>query len=167
MHALHHVKHPVTTGIDFKTFYMARFLTDADYDMQVKTEILRLLDGSTPTNLGNNYKLLKAERAAVKQIRHWIGNRVDCDAVFITPDDPDTRDEFVIMLTVDLTLYHLYSQTGNKDVPEHRQNRYDDALKWLKDVGRGDVNSELPALPEDEFKTDFRLNSRPVDDNEW
>jgi hypothetical protein len=73
----------------------------------------------------------------------------------------------MVMLVIDLTLYHLYSQTGNKDVPEHRQNRYDDAIAWLKDVGRGDMPTDLPGLPDDEYKGDVRMNSRPVDDMEW
>lgn len=145
---------------------MARFLQDSDYEMQIKTEIRRLLDGSTP-DLAGNYKLLKAENAATGQIRHWIGNRIDCDAVFIAPLDPDTRDAFIVMITIDITLYHLYSQTGNKDVPEHRQNRYDDAIEWLKGVGRGEIDSELPPQPDDQFQGDVRMNSRPVDDMEY
>jgi len=145
---------------------MARFLQDSDYEMQIKTEIRRLLDGSTPS-INDNYKLLRAENAAIKQVRHYIGMRVDCDAIFIPPADPDTRDSFMIMLVIDLVLYHLYSQTGNKDVPEHRQHRYEDAIQWLKDVGRGDMPTDLPSLPDDEYKSDVRLNSRTVDDQEW
>lgn len=145
---------------------MARFLQDSDYDMQIKSEVRRLLDGSTPA-AGNNYKLLNAERAAADQVRNYIGHRVDCDAVFAAPGDPDTRDRFVVMLAIDLTLYHLYSQTGNKDIPQHRQDRYEDAMSWLKDVGRGNVASNLPRLPESEFKSDTLFSSRPVDDQEY
>lgn len=132
--------------------------------MQIKSEILRLLDGST-SELNNNYKLLIAENAAIGQIRNWIGNKVDCNIEFAKQDD--ARDQFLVMTTIDITLYHLYSQTGHKDIPDHRQARYDDAVQWLKDVGRGDVDSTLTRLPDDTYKSDFRVNSREVDDMEW
>ena len=145
---------------------MARFLKDADY-FQVKTEILKLLDGST-SELGSNYKLLKAENAAIAQIRNRLSGRFDCDAIF-TPstEETDNRDSFIIMITVDITLYHLYSQTGHKDVPTHRENRYTDALEWLKDASRGDIPTNLPSILTDENPGDIRIWSDRKEDHSW
>lgn len=146
---------------------MARFLKDTDY-FQIKTEILKLLDGST-AELSQNIKLLKAENAAIEQIRNRLSNRFDCDSIF-TPSnfDPDTRDAFVVMIAVDITLYHLYSQTGSRDVPEHRKERYQDAIDFLKDASRGDIPTNLPTILSDENQGEVRIWSASKPENhDW
>jgi len=45
-----------------------------------------------------------------------------------------------------MALYHLYSQSGAKDVPEHRKHRYQDVLDWLKDAANGNIMTDLPPL---------------------
>lgn len=146
---------------------MARFLKDEDY-FQIKGEILKLLDGST-AELAGNYKLLKAENAAIKQIRNRLSNRFDCDLIF-TPftDEPDTRDAFIVMMAVDMTLYHLYSQTGNRDVPEHRKERYQDALDFLKDASLGEIPTDLPSILSDENQGDVRMwSAKEPENHDW
>lgn len=146
---------------------MARFLKDTDY-FQIKTEILKLLDGST-AELSQNIKLLKAENAAIEQIRNRLSNRFDCDLIF-TPSnsDPDTRDAFIVMISVDMTLYHLYSQTGSRDVPEHRKERYQDAIDFLKDASRGDIATNLPTILSDENQGEVRIWSASKPENhDW
>lgn len=146
---------------------MARFLKDTDY-FQIKTEILKLLDGST-AELSQNIKLLKAENAAIEQIRNRLSNRFDCDLIF-TPStsDTDTRDAFVVMIAVDMTLYHLYSQTGSRDVPEHRKERYQDAIDFLKDASRGDIPTNLPTILSDENQGEVRIWSASKPENhDW
>lgn len=145
---------------------MARFLKDSDY-FQIKSEILKLLDGSTPT-LSNNYKLLQAEAAAIAQIRNRLSGRFDCDAIFApATNDEDTRDSFIIMVTIDMTLYHLYSQTGSKDVPEHRVQRYQDALDWLKDASKGEISTNLPGEITDDNPGEIRIWSKKPENHEW
>jgi hypothetical protein len=146
---------------------MSRFLKDTDYDTLIKTEILTLLKGATPTNLGESYKLLTAEKWAISQIRKWLSGRVDCDTIFSTSNDPDERDGFMVMLTIDITLYHLYSQTPSKDVPEHRSSRYEDALSFLKDAGRGAIPTDLPSNLSDSNQGEVRIWSTPIDSDDW
>ena len=141
---------------------MARFLMDSDYDTLVKEEIRRLLDGRAPDGTGTPVKLLKAEEMAIRQVRNWLSDRYDCDAIFNASQVPDERDQYMVMIIIDLTLYHLYSQTGHKDVPEHRNNRYTDALDWLKNAGRGQISADLPGYDQDgeaEQVADFRISS--------
>jgi hypothetical protein len=154
---------------------MARFLKEQDYSMQVKTEIIKLL--TEPTEWFNSTKLVRAEKTAISQIRNRIAKRYNCDIVFApiatsiqSASDDDTRDQFIITLVVDLALYHLYSQTGSKDVPEHRSTRYQDAIDWLKDVGNGETTADLPELIDTntgEAYTDFKLSSRTPEDHKW
>ena len=42
----------------------------------------------------------------------------------------------------------------------HRKERYSDALDWLTNVGSGEIPTDLPQLPTDEYKGDIRLHSR-------
>lgn len=154
---------------------MSRFIQEGDYAMQIKNEIIRLL--SSPTDWFSSPKLVRAEQTAIQQIRHRIGRRYDCDLIFqplLPPGEGngtqlDSRDQWIVTITIDIALYHLYSQTGMKDIPEHRQQRYQDVLDWLKDVGNGTTLAELPELVDDEGETysEFRLNSRPPENHKW
>lgn len=157
---------------------MARFLIKEDYESQIKPEIIKLL--TDPTDWYNSAKLIRAENKAIAQIKNRIGKRYDCSLIFqplLPPangegegEQIDNRDQWIATITVDITLYHLYSQTGSKDVPEHRSTRYQDAIDWLKDVGNGETTADLPELVNTdtgEAYTEFRVNSRTPENHKW
>ena len=131
-----------------------RFITEPDYAMQVKSEVIRIL--TSPTDWYLSAKLIRAEQTAIAQIKNRIGKRYDCTLIFapLPPpadgenpgDQADTRDAWIVTIAIDIALYHLYSQTGMKDIPEHRAQRYQDAVDWLKDVGNGTTTADLPAM---------------------
>ena len=143
---------------------MARFITEADYAMQIKQEIIRLL--TSPTEWYISAKLVRAEQTAIAQIKNRIGKRYDCAAIFSALTEPDVRDAWIVTITIDIALYHLYSQTGMKDLPEHRAQRYQDAIDWLKDVGNGTTSADLPVIVDasgDQY-SDVRIWGRePID----
>ncbi|HWB92100.1 MAG TPA: phage protein Gp36 family protein, partial [Puia sp.] len=58
----------------------------------------------------------------------------------------DNRCQQLKTYLVDIALYHMHSAIAPKNVPELREKRYDDAVKWLKAAGRGDVTASLPLL---------------------
>lgn len=147
---------------------MTRFILQSDYEMQIKQEIIRLL---TDTDFYNSAKLVRAEQTAIAQIRNRIGKRYDCTKIFAPADsgNDDTRDQWIVTITIDIALYHLYSQTGMKDIPEHRANRYQDAIDWLKDVGNGTTPTDLPALfdTNGEEYSEVIINSRRPENHRW
>lgn len=147
---------------------MARFLSDEDYDFKIKSEILKLLDGSTP-NLATNKKLLQAESTAQDQIRNRLSGRFDCDKIFLPKvGDTDPRDHYIVNIFIDITLYHLYSQTGSRDIPEHRKLNYQDAIDWLRDASRGDISTNLPTIISEEKPGEIRIWSNSAPENhEW
>ena len=144
-----------------------RFLKDSDYDMQIRAEIRRILDGSAPGDAQPSPKLLRAEMTAKRQITHYLKDRVDCDAL-ISAQDED-RDDFIVTTMIDLVLYHLYSQSSNKDISQTRQDRYSDALEWLKLAGKGEIGTDLPQYesddPNEQPSTDVRIFSDFKPDN--
>jgi phage gp36-like protein len=148
---------------------MARFLQANDYAMQVKSEIIKILT-SNDAEWFNSAALIRAENTAISQIKNRIGKRYDCTQVFAPAETTDERDQWIVTITIDLALYHLYSKTGSKDVPQHRQDRYQDAIDWLKDVGNGDTTADLPQIIDantGEAFSEFRLSSRTPENQKW
>lgn len=58
----------------------------------------------------------------------------------------DNRSQQLVTYLVDITLYHLHSRIAPRNIPELRIKRYDDAIKWLKSVSKGDVTANIPTL---------------------
>lgn len=152
---------------------MARFIQQSDYDMQIKQEIIRLL---TQQDFYNSVKLIRSEQTAIAQIKNRIGKRYDCSLIFqplLPPagngEQIDNRDQWIVTITIDIALYHLYSQTGMKDIPEHRANRYQDAIDWLKDVGNGNTPADLPPIYNEDGEEygDVIINSRKPENHRW
>lgn len=118
------------------------FLQESDYTVQLRGEIAKIIDPTT-----DRAKLLAAEKMAVAQIRNHIAGRYDCAKIFI--DAPttgeDARDMYIVMIAIDLTLYHLWSKEGGNNIPKTRELRYNDALKWLQDIQQG-KDADLPEL---------------------
>jgi len=149
---------------------MARFLQKEDYAMQVKSEIIKLLLTSNDDEWFQVAALIRAENTAISQIKNRIGKRYDCAQVFAPAGEPDERDQWIVTITIDIALYHLYSKSGSKDVPQHRQDRYQDAIDWLKDVGNGETLADLPTLVDEntgEAYSEFRLSSRKPENHKW
>ncbi len=138
---------------------MARFLTDNDYTSLIRNEITGLLLENY-----DEQKMFTAEQMAISQIKNYL-KRYDTQVIFTGYDpmpDPDPRSYFIVMITIDLTLYHLYTSTAPDRIPEHRDKRYADALSWLSDVSKGDIIADLPLLVDEdgEVSTPVRIKSR-------
>ncbi|HEX8575338.1 MAG TPA: phage protein Gp36 family protein [Flavobacterium sp.] len=152
---------------------MSRFIKDTDYDVLIRTEIKNiLLENYSIT------KLQSAEQMAIAQIKNYLAGRYNVALIFksLLPPAPgggeqlDTRNAFIVMITIDCALYHLYCSIAPNKIPEHRSNRYQDALEWLKMMAEGKGNADLPLLTDaqGEVKDSFRLSSRNTfNDNKW
>ena len=141
---------------------MARFLKDEDY-FKIRAEIKKLLDNDSAP------KLKMAEDTAIDMIRKYISGRLDCNLIF-TPHTTgdDTRSRFIIDLTITITLYKLYQQLGNKDIPQHRQDEYADAVEWLKAAGKGQIPvDDLPSALNDDNPGEMIIESRPPSNNKY
>ncbi|MBL7868872.1 MAG: DUF1320 family protein [Flavobacterium lindanitolerans] len=145
---------------------MARFLNDSDYTALVRNEIRAAL-----TSNYTDAKLLSAERMAIDQIKKYIAGKHPIDKVFIEPDPTeDKRDAFIVMITIDLALYHLYTSTAPNLIPKHRSERYQDALDWLKGVANGTFVTDLPTYEDEngEMMLNIKITSkRPSEDQRW
>lgn len=132
-----------------------RFLRDTDYDDQIRSELRQVLD-----NADDSPKLRQAEQKALAQMKMYLTSRYDTERIFAVPseDQEDTRDAFVVMTLIDLALYHLWSKERGK-MPQVRNDRYQDALDWLKSVGRGEDICNLPPRPSEEVSGGVQIYS--------
>ena len=128
------------------------FINDEDYEVQVRQEIKALLEGSDDTPV-----ISMAERMAIDQIKSYIGGRYDVQTIFA--QEGEQRDHFIVMITIDIALYHLWSKRAPRKIPEFRAQRYQDAIDWLKAVGEGTMATDLPQLPADEYTGDVVIQS--------
>ena len=132
---------------------MGNFITDKDFTVQIREEILTLLDGSDEKTA-----VELAARMATDQITQYIGGKYDCKTIFAA--EGDDRDHFIVMITIDILLYHLWAKRAPRKIPEYRVTRYQDALDWLKAVGSGEMQSALPQLPPDEYSGLISIKSK-------
>jgi hypothetical protein len=158
-----------------------RYIVESDYSMQIKPEIIRLLGNIRDHSLTvdsydwyNSSNVIRAEHTAIAQIRNRIGKRYNCDVLFGTAGAPlvgdhFNRDQWIVTIVIDITLYHLYSQTGMKDIPQHRQDRYSDAIDWLRDVGNGTTQADLLPVTDTEGTeySEVKIWSRPPENHKW
>ncbi|WP_268848135.1 phage protein Gp36 family protein [Flavobacterium aestivum] len=148
---------------------MSRFLKDTDYAVLIRNEIKNiLLENYTET------KLLSAEEMAIAQIKNYLAGRYDVAAIFTTLADgatTDIRNAYIVMITIDCALYHLYCSIAPNKIPEHRSNRYQDVMEWLKLIAEGKGYADLPLIKDEstgEAKDSFRLSSKNTfTNNKW
>lgn len=115
------------------------FLTTEDYTALIRNEIKDILL--------ENYseaKLRVAQQMAIDQVKNYLSGRYDVAEIF--SKEGTERNAHIVMLTLDCTLYHLYTSTVPKRMPEIRSVRYQDAIDWLKAVGSSEISANLPLI---------------------
>jgi phage gp36-like protein len=123
-----------------------RFIQEEDYSTLIRTEIRNLMAVSY-----NDVKLAMAENMAISQIKNYLKGSYDIAIIFegttTPPPEIDPRNAYLLMITMDCALYHLYTNTAPDRIPEHRSARYQDAMDWLKMVSKGETIADLPITP--------------------
>lgn len=149
------------------------FLKEADYSVLIRKEIKDIISESEYTSANTQAKLSAAESMAIQQVKNYLAGRYDTSQIFEPLAEGatvDTRNAHIVMLTIDCALYHLYTSLAPNFIPDHRSTRYQDALDWLKGVGKGQMKADLPRYKDaaGEEKFDFRISSfRENEDNKW
>ena len=118
---------------------MARFLSDADYNFQIRTEIL-----SSITQDNYDALLPVAENASMQEIEGYLAQRYDMATVWIMTGP--ARNPLLVMYMVDIVLYHIYSSISNKQMPAKRENRYLAAKDYFERAAAGKVTLNLPRI---------------------
>lgn len=131
------------------------FITQEDYSALIRNEIKDiLLENYSDT------KLKSAEQMALHQVKNYLSGRYDTTEIFNT--EGEARNAHIVMIVLDCTLYHLYTSTVPKRMPDIRSQRYQDAIDWLKAVGTGEIAADLPKIKNQDGNTVFgvKIQSR-------
>lgn len=92
----------------------------------------------------NHEKRDKALKMAMDEVRTYTRTKYRIDAEFAKTDE--ARNEYLMMIVMDLTLYHLYSMLPSRMGMETREKRYDTAIKWLAGVRDGKNDPGIPTI---------------------
>jgi len=69
----------------------------------------------------------------------------------------DNRNQQIVLYAVDITLYHIHSRISQRQVPDLRVTRYNQAIDWLKMVAKGDITANLPPIPNASGQTGWSI----------
>lgn len=71
------------------------------------------------------------------------GQLLSTNPVYFMPGD--NRSQMLVLMMIDIVLYHLHSRISPRNIPELRAERYEAAKSWLKNVARGDeITAPIP-----------------------
>lgn len=58
----------------------------------------------------------------------------------------DNRTQSVLMVVIDITLFHLHSRIAPRNIPDLRKDRYLNAVDMLRAFARGEMTAKLPVI---------------------
>ena len=131
---------------------MSKFITPQDYDASIHREILDALTRNDEI----------CEDRAISEMRGYLSARYDADTIFKA--EGTARNELVLMMAVDIAVYHLFSIHNPQKMSQIRKDRYDRAMEWLKQVAAFKITIDgAPKLPEEEQKKNspWLMSSNP------
>ena len=128
---------------------MSQFITLEDYDASIHREILdALLRHDSPTEDSAIIEI--CEDRAIDEMRSYMDKFYDCDAIFGATGTE--RNQLVLMMALDIAIYHIFCQHNPYKMSEVRKDHYNRAIEWLKAVAAGKITiAGAPRLPEEKL----------------
>lgn len=122
---------------------MSQFVNIEDYDASVHREILDAL-------VRDDQSLVEiCEDRAIAEMRCYLSKRYDCDAIFSASGED--RNQLILMMVIDIAVYHIFCIHNPQKLSQIRKNRYERAVEWIRAVADEEISIEgVPMLPEDE-----------------
>lgn len=126
----------------------------ADFKTHLYAELIEAIDRN------DTAVLTAAIDAAKAEARGYLG-RYDVDALYA--EAGADRDPILLMRLKDIAAWHFINLANANVDLELRKTRYDEAVKWLKEVQRGLVAMDWPMPAEEEAGDNdvIRVSSRP------
>ncbi len=119
------------------------FITTQDYDASIHREILDAI-----TREDQNSIQICQDRA-IAEMRSYLSKRYDCNTIFNATGE--ARHPLILMMAVDIAIYHLFCIHNPQKLSQVRKDRYERAINWLKAVAGEEISVEgAPLLPEEE-----------------
>ena len=126
---------------------MNNFITLDDYDASIHREILDALLRHD-SDISDSAIVEICEDRAIEEMRCYLDKYYDCDAIFSATGA--NRHPLILMIAIDIAVYHIFCQHNPYKMSEIRKERYNRAVEWLKSVADADITiAGAPKLPEE------------------
>ena len=126
---------------------MSQFIQETDYDASIHREILDALLRHD-SDVADSAIVEICEDRAIEEMRGYMDKFYDTEAIFSATGAD--RNQLVLMMAIDITVYHIYCQHNPYKISQVRKDRYDRAVEWLKAVAAGKITiANAPRLPEE------------------
>jgi phage gp36-like protein len=135
---------------------MSQFIDLTDYDASIHRDILDSLTREDDTIVEI------CEDRAVAEMRGYLSRRYDVDVIFAATGSH--RNQLILMMAIDIAIYHIFCIHNPQKLSPIRKDRYDRAKEWLKQVADEEISIDgAPLLPEEERreKATFLSKSNP------
>ena len=130
---------------------MSKFIELSDYDASIHRDILDALTR-------NDDAIVEiCEDRAIAEMRGYLSGHYDCDKLFAATGDE--RNQLVLMMALDIAIYHIFSIHNPQKLTQLRKDRYERAVEWLKAVKKGMSVDGVPELEKVERKSSYELRS--------
>ena len=103
---------------------MSKFIELSDYDASIHREILDALTRE------DDAVVEICEDRAVAEMRCYLSRRYDCDKIFTATGDK--RNQLVLMMAIDIAVYHIFCIHNPRNLSPLRKERHERAVEWLK-----------------------------------
>ncbi len=138
---------------------MSQFVNKEDYDASIHRDILDAVTREDESMIAI------CEGRAISDMRNYLSVYYDSDKIFSARGDE--RHKLVIMMCIDITVYHLFCAHNPVKLSQMRKDRYDRAINWLKEISK--LNNPIPVegLPrsgtkeERSKKSPYQMKSNP------
>ena len=128
---------------------MSQFITLDDYDASIHREILDALLRHD-SELSDSAIIEICEDRAIEEMRSYLDKFYDSEAIFNARGAD--RNQLVLMMALDIAIYHIFCQHNPYKMSKIREDRYNRAVEWLKAVAAGKITiADAPRLPEEEL----------------
>jgi phage gp36-like protein len=104
-----------------------------------------------------------AERNALDEVASYLRGRFDMVAAYALAGQ--ARSQQLVMICVDVAIWHMCPRVAFRNVSEVREKRYLAAIKWLTMAQTGKSNPDLPLYAVDALapqKHTFKWGSQPA-----
>lgn len=129
---------------------MNNFIDISDYDATVHREILDAITRSDESIIEI------CEDRAISEMRGYLSSRYDCDAIF--SKEGKERHPLILMMCLDIAIYHLFCIHNPQKMSQIRKDRYERAVEWLERISKFQIAIDgAPTLPKDQTKASAPL----------
>ncbi len=141
---------------------MSQFVELSDYDASIHRDILDALVRE------DEAVIEVCEDRAIAEMRSYLARRYDCDRIFsATRAD---RNQLVLMMVIDIAVYHIFCIHNPQKLSQIRKDRYERAVEWMKAVAAEEISIEgAPLLPQEQRAaySSFHVKSNRKRVNHW